>query len=247
MMDRSPEPLTLGDKEVHVWHVSLDLPVSQIQRLGQTLSEEERRRAERYRFQKDRTRFIVSHGVLRTILGRYLKTKPGRVRFCCNACGKPELAEETGNGALRFNMSHAHERALYAVTYGRAVGVDIEYIRPDLAEEKIAERFFSPLEVAVLRALPKHMQPRAFLNCWTRKEAYIKARGQGLSMALDRFDMSLTPGAPAALLSVNGDHQEASRWSLRELPVGSDYVAALAVEGQGWLLRCGQWTEQLER
>ena len=241
MMDRSPEPLALGDKEVHVWHASLDLSVSQIQRLGHTLSAEERKRAERYRFPKDRERFIAARGLLRTILGRYLKTEPGRLRFCYNSCGKPELAGETGNGSLRFNVSHAHERALYAVTYGRAVGVDIEYIRPDLVGEKMAERFFSPREVAVLRALPEHMQTRAFFNCWTRKEAYIKARGQGLSIALDRFDVSLTPGAPAALLSVDGDPQEASRWSLRELSVGSDYVAALAAEGQDPQLTCWRW------
>ena len=240
-MDRSPEPMTLRDDKVHVWHASLDLPVSQIQRLEHTLSAEERRRAERYRFQKDRERFVAARGLLRTILGRYLKTEPGRLRFCYNAYGKPELAEEMGNGTHCFNVSHAHEYALYAVTYGRAVGVDIEYIHPDPVEEKIAERFFSPREVAVLRALPEHMQTRAFFNCWTRKEAYIKARGQGFSIALDRFEVSLTPGAPAALLSVNGDPQEASRWSLRELSVGSDYVAALAVKGQGWLLRYGQW------
>ncbi|MBC8427729.1 4'-phosphopantetheinyl transferase superfamily protein [bacterium] len=237
-----PEPLTLGKNEVHVWRASLDLPAAQAQSLQHTLATEELRRAERYYFQKDRKHFIVARGLLRDILGRYLKMEPGLLRFCYNPYGKPGLAGDTGGETLCFNVSHSHGLALYAVTRDRAVGVDVEFIRPDLATEDIAERFFSPREVAVFRALSANMKPEAFFNCWTRKEAYIKARGKGLSIPLDQFDVSLAPGEPAALLSVNGEPQEASRWLLQELDVGSGYAAALAAEDHYWQLKCWQWS-----
>ena len=240
-----PEPLTLGNNEVHVWRASLDLPASQVQRLRYTLSAEELRRAAGYHFQKDRKHFIVARGVLRDILGRYLKIEPSQLRFCYNSYGKPGLAGETIGETLCFNVSHSHALALYAVTHDRAVGVDVERIRPDLADEDIAERFFSPREVAALRALPANMQPEAFFNCWTRKEAYIKARGKGLSISLDQFDVSLAPGEPTTLLSVNGESKEASRWSLQELVVGSGYAAALAAEGHDWQLKCWQWRDEI--
>ena len=240
-----PVPLTLGNNEVHVWCASLDLPASQVQSLQNTLVIEELRRAERYYFQKDRKHFIVARGVLRDILGRYLKIEPGQLRFCHNPYGKPGLAGETGGETLCFNVSHSHGLALYAITRDRAVGVDVEFIRPDLATEDIAERFFSPREVAVLRTLPANIQPEAFFNCWTRKEAYIKAKGKGLSIPLDQFDVSLAPGEPATLLSVNGESKEASRWSLQELDVGSGYAAALAAEGHDWQLKCWQWEDEI--
>jgi 4'-phosphopantetheinyl transferase len=236
-----PEPLMLGNNEVHVWRASLDLPASQVRSLQHTLAAEELRRAGRYHFPRDREHFTVARGLLRDILGRYLKTPPGQLRFCHHPHGKPGLAGETGGERLCFNVSHSHGLALYAVTRGRAVGVDVERIRPDLSEEDIAERFFSPREVAALRALPTNMQPAAFFHCWTRKEAYIKATGKGLSIPLNEFDVSLTPQEPATLLNVNGEPHEALRWSLQELSVDSGYAAALAVEGHSWQLKCWQW------
>jgi 4'-phosphopantetheinyl transferase len=133
--------------------------------------------------------------------------------------------------------------ALYALTRGRALGVDVEYVRDDLAGQEIAERFFSRQEVRALSALPADARTRAFFNCWTRKEAYIKARGEGLSLPLDQFDVSLTPGEPAALLGTRPDPQEAARWLLRELAPARGYVAALAVEGRGWRLRQWRWPD----
>lgn len=131
--------------------------------------------------------------------------------------------------------------ALFGLSYGREIGVDLEYIRSGFAEEQIAERFFSAQEVRVLRALSKDVQHEAFFNCWTRKEAYIKAKGEGLSMPLDRFDVSLAPGEPAALLSASGDEQELSRWALRELSPAPGFVGAVAAEGQDWELKCWEW------
>lgn len=239
----SPEPLTVGSDEVHVWCVTLDQTASRVQSLQHTLSPDERRRAERFYFEQDRTRFIICRGLLRTILGGYLGIEPSRLRFCYGPRGKPALAEISGGDTLRFNVSHSHGLALYAVTGGREIGIDLEHIRPIPEALQIAERFFSAHENAVLRTLPTSQKLEAFFNGWTRKEAYIKARGEGLTLPLDQFDVSLAPGEPAALLSTKGDLQEASRWSIQELTPASGYVAALAVEGHSWRLKCWQWPE----
>ena len=236
-----PERLRLDSGAVHVWRAGLDQSPSQIERFRNTLDDDERSRADRFYFSRDRERFIVARGVLRALLGRYLDTAPERLSFSYSAHGKPALASEPGADAIRFNLSHSHGTALYAVTRGREVGVDLEFIRCDLEAEQIAERFFSHSEIVALQAVPPSIRKYAFFLCWTRKEAYIKARGEGLSMPLDQFDVSLIPGEPAALLSTKPDSDEALRWSLRNLTPASGYAAALASEGRDWNLSCWQW------
>ncbi|HEV7237210.1 MAG TPA: 4'-phosphopantetheinyl transferase superfamily protein, partial [Ktedonobacteraceae bacterium] len=143
---------------------------------------------------------------------------------------------------LSFNISHAHDLALYAFTYVRQVGVDVEYIRLNDDYEHLAQHYFSPYERTVLQTLPMEEKQQAFFQCWTRKEAYIKAKGLGLSLPLDLFDVSLRPNEPAALLQSRENPREAARWSLRELAPGAGYVGALAVEGKkDWQLHCWQW------
>lgn len=235
--------MTLGKNEVHVWRASLELPSPEVQILEQNLTEEELERADRFHFQRHRARFIVARGLLRTILSRYLKIEPRRLRFLYGPKGKPELAGDTGRRGLCFNVSHSHGLALYAVTHGREIGVDVECIRPDVAGEKIAERFFCPQEAAMLRELPAEVRQQAFYTCWTRKEAYLKAIGEGITLRLAQFEVSVTPGEPAVLLSINGDPKEASYWSLKELDPEPGYVGTLAVKGHGWDLRCWQWEE----
>jgi 4'-phosphopantetheinyl transferase len=238
-----PRDLDLTSNEVHVWRAALDHTASRIEFLQRTLSLDEQKRAERYYFQKHREHFVVARGLLRAILGHYLDVEPGQLRFRYNAYGKPALAEEFGRHGLRFNLAHSHGLVLYAVTYGREVGCDLEILRRELANQQIAERFFSSREIATLRALPACMQHEAFFNCWTRKEAFIKARGEGLSIPLDQFEVSLTPGAPAVLLRTPRDPQEASRWSLQELRPGPGYMAAVAIEGHNLPCQCWQWSE----
>jgi len=221
-----PELLTLGSNEVHVWRARLDQAPSQVQSLQQTLAADERARAERFYFQRDREHFIVARGLLRVILGRCMGMEPDRLAFCYNSYGKPALGRDSGGDTLRFNVSHSHELALYAVTREHEIDVDLERLRSDLADEQIAERFFSRREFAVLRAVPTNMRQEAFFKCWTRKEAYVKAKGKGLSLPLDQFDVSLAPGEPAALLNTKLDPEEASHWSLQELTPGPGYVAA---------------------
>ena len=226
----SQKILSLPSDEVHVWRVFFDREKSHLNDLAQTLSEDEWLKAERFYFQKDRRRFVVTHGILRNILGRYLKIEPKRLKFSYGSHGKPAIGGVTDGHSLCFNMSHSHGLALFAFTCGRKVGVDVEYVRPMADAEEIAQRFFSPRENAVFRAVPAGKKLEAFFNCWTRKEAFLKAIGNGLSRSLDSFEVSLAPGEPAQLLCVGGDPLEASRWRLRELAPAHGYAGALVVE-----------------
>jgi 4'-phosphopantetheinyl transferase len=233
----------LGRNDVHVWRAFLDQPVLHVQHLAQTLSSDERRKAARFCFKQDRRRFIVRRGLLRTILSCYLDTEPSRLQFRYDPCGKSSIAAELDGDALRFNVSHSHGLALYAVVWDRLIGVDVERIRPLPEAEQIAVRFFSAWENAVFRELPRSQKLQGFFNCWTCREAFLKATGYGLSSPLNEFSVSLTPGEPARLISVHGRPGEVSRWSLLELTPAIGYVAALCVEGQGWRLACWGWPD----
>lgn len=239
-----PANWTLGQTDVHVWLVSLDQPATRLQQLTFTLSNDERKRADSFYFERDKQHFIASRGILRTILSSYLGITPHHIEFCYGPQGKPSLTPLSGWDKLRFNVSHSHGLALYAITREREIGVDLEYIRPIFHAQQIAERFFSDREQAVLRTLPERAKQQAFFTCWTRKEAYIKATGAGLAMPLDQFDVSLAPWEPPELLNIHGNLQEAARWSVRELIPAFGYVAALVVEGCHWTLMCWEWTER---
>ena len=238
--------LILAPGEVHVWRAALPVPAAARARFERSLSPDEQARASRFHFPRDQERFIATRGMLRAILGRYASVEPGELRFDYSSFGKPSLAQALGGHELRFNLSHSGGLALLGLTRARAIGIDVERFRPDLSTDKIARSFFSPREVADLLALPADARQAAFFACWTRKEAFVKARGEGLSFPLDQFDVSLAPGEPAALLGTRGDPLEASRWTLLELDVGSGYAAALAVEGGLWTLRCLHWPDTTE-
>jgi len=216
----------LSPCEVHVWLANLDLPTERIKSLSQILSSEELARASRFRFDADRNRFLVTHAGLRMLLAKYSGDQPSAIEFCHNEFGKPHLQGSRSRG-LQFNLSHSGTLALFAFAQAE-VGVDIERIRPEFASEQIAERYFSADEVTALRALPSDQQALGFFNCWTRKESCIKAWGQGLSMPLSDFAVSLRPGDPASLLW-HANQFEISEWSLRELPTPDPYVGAVAV------------------
>jgi 4'-phosphopantetheinyl transferase len=235
-----PPDLALVGDQIHIWRVSLDQPSWHVNDLARKLSWDELARAERFRFERDRRRFVVGRGMLRMILSQYLGTDPHHVRFRYGERGKPYLADEFVGSTLRFNLAHSHEMALYAFTLGREVGIDIEYVQPLPDAKEIATRFFSAYESAEFCSLPESQELQAFYNCWTRKEAYLKATGDGLARPLDQFDVSLAPGDPAKLIRVAGDSQEVSRWSLRALAPAPGYVAAVVVEGQRGSLACWQ-------
>lgn len=237
--DLQPKIPRLNSNEIHVWRTSLNMDACIIQSLHQTLSADEQQRAALFHFQKDREHFIVARGLLREILSRYLNQKPDDISFYYNQHGKPALHTH-GQEPLHFNVSHSHGLALYAVT-SCPIGVDIERIRTDFSYQEIAEKFFSPQENAMLRSLPLNLQPKAFFTCWTRKEAYIKAVGKGLSIPLNQFEVSLLPGEPAVLLSIQNDIEAASHWLLQDLNPSPDYVAALAIKRHDWQLKYWTW------
>jgi 4'-phosphopantetheinyl transferase len=232
----------LGLDEVHVWRIELNRPSPQIEDLFQKLAPYEQERANRFHFLRDRDRFIIAHGALRTILGSYLNQEAHQLRFSYNPYGKPYLTDSGCLGDLRFNLSHSQGLALVAVARERDVGIDIECIRPERADGEIVDRFFSASEVAILRSLPSDVRLQGFFSCWTRKEAYIKARGEGLSFPPQSFDVSLAPGECRALVANRIDPEEVSRWSLKELFPGAGFAAAIVVEMQRWRLKCWQWS-----
>ena len=233
---QSPVHPTLSADEVHVWRAGLDRPAAEYARL---LSRDEQARADRLRFEQLQRRFIVGRGILRVILGRYLNVSPEEVEFEYHPNGKPALSSRLLHAALCFNLSHSDELLLLAVTYHRAVGIDLETIHSDLEVENLAEQFFSPAERVELQALPSDRRLASFFCGWTRKEAYLKARGEGLTYPLDQFTVSMDCDQPAQLLEVKGDPQELSRWSFRMLTPAPGTIAALVVEGHHW--HVAQW------
>lgn len=238
------EPWPLAADEVQVWRFALDQPSEVRTALWHHLSSDERARAQRFHFRKDCDRFIVGRGTLRLILGHFTGQAPESLTLCTTAHGKPRLID-AGTGSLRFNLAHSEGLALVALGRAHEVGVDLEYVRSDIAKDEIAARFFSPRERATLAALPAGQKLQAFFHCWTRKEAYLKAVGKGLSRALDGFDVSLAPGEPPALLEDREDIQAARRWALHHLAPAPGFVGAVAAEGQPWRLRCGEWPSLL--
>lgn len=226
--------LALDVAEVHLWQASLDGRPADI--FESFLSADELDRANRFHFTEDRTHFVVARGLLRNLLAAYLGINCAELRFSYGAKGKPFLLLHDQT-QINFNLSHSHGRAAFAFSRGRELGVDLEYVKEDFEAELVANQFFSRSEVLALRAVPAELRNQAFFNCWTRKEAYIKARGEGLSMPLDEFDVSLRPGEPAALLNNYREEREVERWSMKAIPAPEDYVGALVVEGHDWQLK----------
>jgi 4'-phosphopantetheinyl transferase len=232
-----PRPLSpglaLGPGEIHVWSVRLDPPAEQVERLGRSLSSDEWERANRFRFEKHRRQYVVGRGALRALLAAYAGGRPEAVRFRYGHRGKPFL-ESPDPGDLQFNLSNSDELALVGFVRGPEIGVDVEYLKPMPDCEPIAERFFSESERKVLRGIPGPRKEEAFFNCWTRKEAYLKAVGEGLAAPLDSFDVTLAPGEPPRMLTLEGDAARAARWFFHHLLPAEQYVGAVAVDGGEW-------------
>ncbi len=261
--EQSPEQFPLlPDDHVHIWRVPLNQSSERTALSLEVLSPDEREKAARFRFDKDRNQFVQARAALRTILSEYLNVPPQNLEFSYGTHGKPALANGHASSNLRFNLSRRAGLALIAVTRGRELGVDVELVRADVPFFEIADVSFSSAESATLHSLPESLRVAGFYNCWTRKEAYVKARGEGLSFPLKQFDVSLTPGEPPMLLnvrddilslhddmppvhdkvvSIRDDVDEVDRWTLQELPVGENYVAALAVEGTNLNVTCRDW------
>ncbi len=231
-----------GRDEVFAWRAPLDRSAPELAAWSALLSAAERERAERFHFERDRRHFIAARAMLRTLLGAYTGVAAENLAFLYGPQGKPSLASAAGvDPRLRFNVSHSNGVALFAFASGASVGVDIEFMRSGVDCTGIAINYFSPRERAVLERLPAPVQIDAFFACWTRKEAYIKALGGGLSVPLDRFDVSLSPEEPARLLEDRGDPSATQRWAMYDLDAGKEFRAALVVERPGATLRFSEW------
>jgi 4'-phosphopantetheinyl transferase len=242
---RLPNDYRLSEGEVHVWRAALASPAKYLDALNAMLSPDERARADRFRAEADRTRHIVGRGLLRMLLGRFLECPPAALVVEYSEHGKPGLAAGDSRASLQFNVSHSGEWILVAIASGRRVGVDVERMRTNIAVDEIAKRFFSQNECRALATLPASARLDAFYSCWTRKEAYLKATGQGLSLPLDQFDVSCLPGEAARLVETRQDPSDVDRWSLQNLDLGRSHKAAVAAEGMHWQLRCWEAPSEL--
>jgi len=229
-----PGAFELASDEVHSWCASLDVAPETFARLQASLAADEHTRSAAFQFERDRRRFIVARGLLRVLLGCYLQAPPSRINFACNAFGKPALGVGFAD-RLKFNLSHSGDVALIAVAAAADVGVDVEYVRAQPDHAEIARHFFSPAEIKALTDLPGHLHAAAFFDCWTKKEAYLKARGEGLALSLKGFSVPLATGPAQAPVDVHG-------WSIHTLRPAPGYAGALAIAGTGWRLRESQWT-----
>ena len=234
---RPPPPdLHLNSEVVHLWMVDLNHPKSPDSNELAFLSHKEKERAARFHFERDRSRYISAHVALRKLLSRYLHVDPSLIQFLVGEKGKPYLNPAAHSSNLRFNLSHSADLAVYAFTLGIDVGIDVEAVRPINDFESLARSSFSPGEYANLNALPLHQKLDAFFNCWTRKEALIKALGEGLSLPLDHFEVSL--GEPARLLAYSSDLPLDGSWTLVSLQPVFGYIAALAIHTEQFRLNC---------
>jgi 4'-phosphopantetheinyl transferase len=223
--------LSLPDDEIHVWRIFLNRFTESCPELWRLLSPLEKERARKFHFTRDRERFIVAHGCMRKILGSYLRVSGESLVFYLNSYGKPFLEAAYH---LDFSLAHSGEIALLAVTRNKRIGVDIEQIRPLDDYASIAKHTFSKKESTTLLSLPEDLHLPAFFACWTRKEAFIKATGEGLSHPLDQFDVSVRPEVLEVDLNTGPDVEEAAPWSIQSLYPGNGYIGALAVNGQAW-------------
>jgi 4'-phosphopantetheinyl transferase len=230
-----------GD-EAHVWLAHFAVTPLRTIQFEAMLALEERARAARFHQPQDRQRYTTARACLRLLLGRYLQVPPEQIRFTANVFGKPRLETDPSGPDLRFNLSHSDELVLIGFALGRELGVDVERLRPEFATDEIAERFFSRGEVAALRALPREARQEAFFRCWTRKEAYLKARGDGLSFPLEQLEVSMGD-SPAVLHAANDPHVS-SRWEMWDLAMAPGYAAAVVVEGRDVALRCWRWPDE---
>lgn len=228
-----PGPVSpvLVDGQVHVWRIDQAVGEDEGRRteLYGVLDDRERARADRFKSPIHRGRFILRHAAARGILARYLGSKAEAIRYTVDPNGKPRVAGGRGEPVVHFNLSDSHDLALLAVAGDHAVGVDIEYLRPGRASRALAERFFAAGEVEALAKVPDACFADAFFACWTRKEAFVKGVGVGITSTLKRFEVSTNPGADETLVRAPADLSEGLKWWLQNIDPGAGYTAAVAL------------------
>lgn len=226
---RTQQSLNLSLNEIHLWHVHIPEHIERLVMYEALLDEQEKHKADRFRFEKDRNCSIIARGVLRKLLGSYLEKEPEGVRFVYGDFGKPEVSNDEG---IAFNISHARDAIVLGFVKNNWIGVDVEFLDQKIDPLNIAKHFFSDEEKRALEEVSKENRVEGFYNCWTRKEAFIKAVGDGLSFPLDQFVVSLKPKVKAALLCTKWDKNEKNKWTLQSSNPEQEYVSAFAVKGK---------------
>jgi Phosphopantetheinyl transferase len=224
------EPRTVTD--LHLWRASLASSPQSLAHFSALLSSDEKARAARFHFERDRARYTMGRGILRTLLGSYLGLEPENVKISYGPQGKPFVDSINQNQNLEFNVSHSNEHAVYLFGWDRLVGIDIEHIRPMTDADDFAKHFFSKRESLLIRSLSGNKKWEAFFKFWTCKEAYLKANGSGLTVPLNEVEIALENDGSAALTSIGGDTHQAQHWRLETFNPTADYQVALLVEGQ---------------
>lgn len=230
-MGNRVENLEISSEEIHVWYVSLHEAEERVDDLARLLSQAERERADRFRSLADRRRFIISRGLLRSLLAEYVGERAQNLLFRYGTYGKPFLPNNINNRNIHFNVSHSKKYILYAITRSREVGVDLEYVNPAFDFVSVVERYYSAAERLAFFALPEEKRTRAFFKSWTCKEAFIKAMGEGLLRTLPTFEVTLDPDQPSRLMRISGIPHEGC-WTLRDLHPPRNYFATLCARGE---------------
>jgi 4'-phosphopantetheinyl transferase len=234
----------LAGNAIHVWATTLSTPPHVLENLAATLSPDETERAHKFKFEKHRNRYIAGRGALRKILAQYLRANPANLRFVQLENGKPALDGEFANAGIHFNLAHSDELALVAITRLGMVGVDVECIRPVKDMDALVARFFSPREDEAFQKVAEHEKPAAFFNLWTRKEALLKATGEGITRSLSLVEVSFLPGEPARLLAISGDTEKAAEWKLQDLSPATGFTGAIAIRAQDVEVQCWKWLRE---
>ncbi len=235
----------LASDALYVWCIRLDQSEAVVRTLEAHLCADEARRASRYRRDLDRTRYIVAHGALRELLAGYTRQTPRDISFGTTAKGKPFLVDDRGEQPFQFSLSHSGEWAVVGLALSVELGIDIEQIDPDVKAEAVAQRFFSRSESEALRNVPPEQRTIAFFSTWTRKEAYVKARGVGITDRLSSFSVSVDPERIPILLADSMDPHGPRHWRIYDLDVAAGYAAAIAAHGATHTIRMMHWTSSL--
>jgi len=230
----------LKKDEIIIWRIHLDYDRFDLINLSKTLSPDEKLRSDKFYFEKDRSRYVISHGILRELLSFYTGITPKEINFYVNDFGKPYLLPDRSTDDIRFNISHSNQGTILAFSKEREIGVDLEFMKLDFPSVEIVDRFFSKKEKTEFLTLRKHERVEGFYKCWTRKEAYIKAIGKGLSIPLDSFDVSLKPGEPVELVD-SRISEGGEEWSITDIDVWEGYTAAICIQKPGWRLKIHDW------
>ena len=232
-----PDDLTLHPSIVDIWRGPLDPPSASLDQFWEVLSSDEQTRAKRFKFVEHQNRFIAARGMLRHILGTYVHAFPHMLSFELGPHGKPFLSPAINSLQLSFNVTHSHTLALYGVARNRDIGIDVEHERPEIDYTGMVSRIFSKEEAPLFWSLPKTQHQTTFFSCWTQKEAYLKARGEGLIFPLNQVSVRVSPEQPLGVFHIQGAPEETSRWTFRELFPQQGYAGAIVASGQDWDLR----------